>query len=486
MKLLMMALVLTNSILALAATEGGGGGDVVVCYKDNKIKDMQLYDIWNTGPNREYRLSIERDFETPYMEQLARTAKRLSRLDIGFAEYLLEHGKNFAPENINNELVSLVPSISIDGDGKHRVLPNEPGCDKVVIKRIAQFNINPLPFGSKFLIAQGLWEHAPDDTKAALIQHELIYVYAKKLFNEKTSRNTQFFNALISSKEFEELKLIDYILILVKDLEWLYNDINKTLNILGKEFNLYRMGYVHTDSEMLYLLKGEILEPNLYSFGNFKISLETSRVVFETNSERFVSAEGLTTQDFSGTIGIGSYSSPEGTYLSVNYRSPEYKNSIEITTNNLSVNTPLGKVIFKDRAGSFTVNQITGETLFSGILPKEWINVPLQTKFGPLRFSNLGSKIHFNTKGEVILGGLPKGSSQKLTIGKITYTVVEPENQPRYVFKIPQDKLEDIKLEVDFGRRSMSIETLEGHKRVRGRALVHIDQTTLLPRKIFQ
>jgi hypothetical protein len=149
----------------------------------------------------------------------------------------------------------------------------------------------------------------------------------------------------------------------------------------------------------------------------------------------------------------------------------------------LSLRTPQAEIEFEKFSGAIVIDQATGEHYFDGILLKNNSSKTLQTKFGSLNF-NTNSLVTFDKKGYITSGVLPAGDSQKITIGGKKYELAA-SNVPRR-FKIPKDKTKDIELIVDFGRGRKTMKTLEGKVVVKGVMKVHIDQATLIPRKIFK
>lgn len=196
------------------AGQGGNGGDVVVCYdKSGAIRKMESYDFWNAS--RRYSLQVIIDEETPYMDQLERSLKRLEKIDPFTAQKLAEEAKIFSPENIlKGERVGFVPGIHNNGDGVQTIIPSQeadPECDRQEILRIAEFTVDPLPFEKQFKLSKYLWESADEGTKFAVVQHELIYKYFKKTQNEQNSMKAQLFNAYISSEEFKQVDFTSYV-----------------------------------------------------------------------------------------------------------------------------------------------------------------------------------------------------------------------------------------------------------------------------------
>lgn len=215
----------------------GGGGDVIVCRTpQGEIIDMQSYDLWK-GP-QEYTVTIDRDLETPYIEQVERTLSKIANYDLGFADYLRLHAEEFREENIPGPIVGLVDNLEDNGDANAIIIPNTHSdfCIQPNIQtreRIATFKIDPRPFEKPFLLKKELWLNATEDTKAGIVLHEIIYKRATQNY-EENSVNTQRLNAIFNSNEFSSLGKVIYDYI-VSDLEWYTRPI-QTLHHNGIDF----------------------------------------------------------------------------------------------------------------------------------------------------------------------------------------------------------------------------------------------------------
>ena len=272
MKKLLGLLLLSTQ--AFAAGQGKGGGDVVVCYdENNNIKRMEGYDFWNAS--QQYNLEIIKDHKHNYMDIVKETLRKLNELDPMLAKTLSEDVQIFAPEIIardDNEMIGLVPRIKSNGDGKQTIFPadKDEDCTKQTVERIAEFSAKPLPFEKQFRLKKDLWEAADDLTKAAIVQHEVIYKHFKTFAREEDSRKAQLYNAYISSKEFLEADGISYFEF-VKNLR-LQNYEGFSAKIHGLPFVINRSFFDTRDGNQY--ITGDLIEPTKIVYQDKQIEVD--------------------------------------------------------------------------------------------------------------------------------------------------------------------------------------------------------------------
>ncbi len=281
MKKLLGLLLLSTQ--AFAAGQGKGGGDVVVCYdENNNIKRMEGYDFWNAS--QQYNLEIIEDHEHNYMDIVKETLRKLNELDPMLAKTLSEDVQIFAPEIIardDNEMIGLVPRIKSNGDGKQTIFPadKDEDCTKQTVERIAEFSAKPLPFEKQFRLKKDLWEAADDLTKAAIVQHEVIYKHFKTFAREEDSRKAQLYNAYISSKEFLEADGISYFEF-VKNLR-LQNYEGFSAKIHGLPFVINRSFFDTRDGNQY--ITGDLIEPTKIVYQDKQIEVEIVEMYLDSN-----------------------------------------------------------------------------------------------------------------------------------------------------------------------------------------------------------
>lgn len=228
----------------------GGGGDVIVCYDSKgKIKDMESLDVWvgktELGlklprlPLGENDLSIE---ERPYMDQVKEVFDRLKKLDPIMGKKFYLDAQMFSPDSIQNEEnIAIVPKLHDNGDGAQKVFPNasQTSCSKIVRERLVWQNDKPKTFQSPYEIVEHLWNLAPESVKASVIQHEVILRTDRKYFSPTNSRDSQYYNAVISSEEFDQIDVLEYLKILIDQK----NDGGRPWNENGP-FSVYYRGII--------------------------------------------------------------------------------------------------------------------------------------------------------------------------------------------------------------------------------------------------
>lgn len=88
----------------------------------------------------------------------------------------------------------------------HGYVPKEPHC---IIEQLAVQNISPFPQAKKYVVREEFWKKLSLEDRAGLILHEVIYGEAMAM-GQKTSRNSRYFNALMSSKKLETMSAAEY------------------------------------------------------------------------------------------------------------------------------------------------------------------------------------------------------------------------------------------------------------------------------------
>lgn len=197
--------------------KGGNGGDAVVCYdKKDKIVDVEFYDHWNA--NLEYNFIVERDDETPYMEQVSKAVQRIRAFDPILADFIERESEGFSPEIIGLDLkdrtVKMIPFIGRGNDGGIIVLPDEEKnqkCKKQIIERMASFKMKLRYNEAAYLLSQKIWNHSQNSARYATVMHETLYKWTKVKLESENSRLAQYLNALYSSQEFLTYSVEDYI-----------------------------------------------------------------------------------------------------------------------------------------------------------------------------------------------------------------------------------------------------------------------------------
>ncbi len=196
MKKILTTLLLFPLVLVAAARRGGstGGGYAVYCEEPiSRVVSVRLLDYYEADlllPELKLDLGDGNSEVDLAQNVLARLrvldAKRADAYSAKVRRFLMD--TRFIQEN--------VPDVNDYG-----FAPLGDGC---VLKQVAVQNLVPIPEGKKYTINKPLWDRLSTVDKAGLILHELVYEEALSL-GQKDSRNSRYFNALISSRQVSSL-----------------------------------------------------------------------------------------------------------------------------------------------------------------------------------------------------------------------------------------------------------------------------------------
>jgi hypothetical protein len=176
-----------------------GGGYGVVCEdaltKSLSVRLLDYYESELLMPN----LSLDLGSGANEVDLALNVVDRLKALDP-------ERGKTYAIKireflSETHFVNANVPEIK-----DHGFVTLESGCS---LKQVAVQNLIPIPEGKKFTINRSFWEKLSERDRAGLILHEIIYEEALAL-GQRDSRNSRYYNALISSKEVTALSSKEY------------------------------------------------------------------------------------------------------------------------------------------------------------------------------------------------------------------------------------------------------------------------------------
>jgi hypothetical protein len=182
-------------VLALSASafakggEVGNGGDVFQCQNSKSV----LVDIYEAQAER----GIKLDLGPPRLALFSKVdmaIKRLTRLSPIRAKMYSDQAHNFFSE------ASLIPDAQLTPIQDVYNWATPDGC---VLKQIAVQIVPQFPQDKRYLVSKDLWDQLDDDSKAALILHEVIYREAISL-GFTNSISVRYFNSLIFSHELDQ------------------------------------------------------------------------------------------------------------------------------------------------------------------------------------------------------------------------------------------------------------------------------------------
>lgn len=186
---------------AFTATGGStGGGNVVSCTDPlTGLKTHRLLDYYEAETLMPELLPDLSGGKTE-LEKVDFVLSRLEKHDAKRAQKYRVIAHDFF-KNTQFILNKVLPDIN-----DHGYVPKESHC---VIEQLAVQNISPFPQAKKYVIRDEFWKKLSVEDRAGLILHEVIYEEAMAM-GQKTSRNSRYFNALVSSKKLETMSAVDY------------------------------------------------------------------------------------------------------------------------------------------------------------------------------------------------------------------------------------------------------------------------------------
>jgi hypothetical protein len=179
--------------------EVGNGGDVFQCQNSKNV----LVDVYEAQAQR----GITLDLGGPRLDLFSKidlAIKRLERLSAARAKVYHDQAHNFFNE------AALIPGAQLTPvpDVYNWVTPN--GC---VLKQIAIQHAPEFPQDKRYLVSKDLWDTLDDDSKAALILHEVIYREGISL-GFTNSIAVRYFNSLLFSHQLDQATAQDFVPIL--------------------------------------------------------------------------------------------------------------------------------------------------------------------------------------------------------------------------------------------------------------------------------
>ena len=191
-------LVLFSAGAASAWTYKGNGGYAVVCYKPENTKTIasaELLDLYEGRTIRAFQIDLGPG--PTWSERLELMLKRLEAFSPRRAQRYREQAASFSNE------ARFLTGVDLGdiGDAEPIVVP--VGCKPkpVVNQREPEFPGDP-----RYIVQSDIWNALDENSKAALILHELVYRELK----QETSLRTRYFISIISSTEWANLTALTY------------------------------------------------------------------------------------------------------------------------------------------------------------------------------------------------------------------------------------------------------------------------------------
>jgi hypothetical protein len=194
---------ISTSSTAYAVKETGNGGDVVVCKSAaGRVTSIELYDFYEGRVRHGFLLDLGSS-TLNYLEKLERIFKRLDRLNPNRSELFRSWLKDFFSEA---EFLSGITLVDIPDTGNGYV-PRGCTLEQIAVQREPYF-----PGDKRYTISDDLWRALPEDSKAGLILHELLFREARnQIFPHENSVRVRYLNSFLSTSKLETMSLKGWI-----------------------------------------------------------------------------------------------------------------------------------------------------------------------------------------------------------------------------------------------------------------------------------
>lgn len=198
-KLFLVLLLISTSVMASSGNEVGNGGDVLACQTPDKKVLVQLFDFFEYQNQHGVSIQEKEGDSTAIVENIV---EQMKAHDPKLAGLLKIRSGRFLTDS---QFVTTAKLTDIKDSDSMMKAPNK-NCriDQVAILKKKVLNTE-----KKFLISQILWDQLSETHKAGLILHELIYEYFADL-GEKNSVNARAMNAYLFSKDFSKVTTEEY------------------------------------------------------------------------------------------------------------------------------------------------------------------------------------------------------------------------------------------------------------------------------------
>ncbi len=195
-------ILLLISMLAPYANAGqsGNGGDVVVCIADGRIQSVQFLDLYEAKTLRKIQYNLgDKNLSVQAKIELALT--RLHLFSPVRGETYLAQSEAFFGEAL------FLKGVKLDDvpDAGYLALPVGCNIEQIVIQQEPRFPGDP-----RYTVSQDLWDFLDNDSKAALILHEVIYREAIS-YGHTYSIATRYFNSLIFGDQLKNLTMKGFV-----------------------------------------------------------------------------------------------------------------------------------------------------------------------------------------------------------------------------------------------------------------------------------
>ncbi len=198
-RLIIISLLISVASFAKVRGEVGNGSGSIICLKPSgEIRKVRLLDYY-VGETLMPDLKRELTGKDAY-EMVASALARTQPVDRDRAERYFKHLKEFKDE------MQMLTNMHLPSTQDWGLVPLENGCriEQLAIQRKPIF-----PSEKRYLINQDLWNQLPDEDRAGLILHEIIYREAIEL-GHKDSIKTRYLNIFLSSSEMNLISKSNY------------------------------------------------------------------------------------------------------------------------------------------------------------------------------------------------------------------------------------------------------------------------------------
>jgi hypothetical protein len=191
---------LASSAIAQASTVGNGGDGVVCRDSTGTVQSIEQLDYFEGRVLR----ALYPDLGSPQLSVAEKVSMALGRLSNLDPERYFQYSTEFSNFFSNVQWVRGVNLVDIPDYGELPIDPTNCKIEQLAIQRKPE-----IPGDKRYVINGDLWDLMNNDTKAALVLHEVIYRDAITRGHTNSMR-VRYFNTIISSHRLEGMNSDDY------------------------------------------------------------------------------------------------------------------------------------------------------------------------------------------------------------------------------------------------------------------------------------
>jgi hypothetical protein len=404
--------------------EVGNGGGIIVCKDDvGNINKTELLDLFEARVLRGLTLDMG-DASQDYHEKIETVLNKLARVSPTRAKKYKELYANFFENTV------LIPDFDLVfiPDADNIGIPKNCSLRQAAVQRAPEF-----PNDKRYFISKEYWDLMDNNSKAALVLHEIIYNEAI-FFRHDNSKAVRYVNSYITSSEINTISQWDFNYLLTS-AKFNVVDIYGGFFYVGK---MTRSGYIFFTS-INTGFQGidkyfNTNSPDEYQFGSLRLGQDFR---LEQDNQGYISAFGVL-QYSTNNIEIESFEKFdlkfEAGKLRLNSESNFFKVTLKVNSNILNIqvkkdskidfslgfdtfenlNSYSGAIKIKNLTTGYDSGYIESNTLLknsltpSGVIKLASIasNQTLKTVQGPKSFTWFGraSIFSFDDSGQVQKG----------------------------------------------------------------------------------